>query len=207
MNVYIWTSGVLKNDYIGEVFEYSYDFRGKSVAKMQSDGWNIFLNSNYAIFNSNWINTNSTNNAIMAKIENLNSIIKNSKKITLSFTGAITNAFSGRLSLFNEATSSTRRWITWPYASNYGSSIQTSLYTTDITDSRTVNSTMKVTTVLDFTAKTWKTTATDGYSRSGTLTDTQISNIKDNSKWFYIFASTSTSNTNWGLTSIYVLVE
>ena len=65
MNVYIWTSGVLKNDYIGEVFEYSYDFRGKSVAKMQSDGWNIFLNSNYAIFNSNWINTNSTNNAII----------------------------------------------------------------------------------------------------------------------------------------------
>jgi hypothetical protein len=45
----------------------------------------------------------------MAKIENLNSIIKNSKKITLSFTGAIINAFSGRLSLFNEATSSTRR--------------------------------------------------------------------------------------------------
>jgi hypothetical protein len=43
----------LKNDYIGEVYEYSYDFRGKSVAKMQSDGWNIFLNSNYAIFNSN----------------------------------------------------------------------------------------------------------------------------------------------------------
>jgi len=199
MAIYMWREK--------QSYEYSYDFRNKTVALMQADGWNIFLNSSYAIFNSNWLNTSDKNYSIMAKIENLNDIISNSNKITLSFTGAITNTFWGRLSLYNVATSSTRSGVTWPFASNWASQIQTTIYWTNTTDSRTVNSTMTVTTVLDFTAKTRETTATDGYSRSGTLTDTQISNIKNNSNWFYISAGITGSSTSWGLTSIYVKIE
>ena len=197
----------LKNAYIWEVYEYSYDFRNKTLAQIQTDWWNMFMNSSYAIFNSNWLNTSNKEYSVMAKIENLNNIISQSKKITLSFTGAITNTFWGRLSLYNVATSSSRSGVSWPFASNWATSIQTSIYWTNYTDTRTVNSIMTVTTVLDFTAKTWNTTATDGYSRSGTLTDTQISNIKSNSNWFYVSAWITGSNTSWGLTSIYVKIE
>lgn len=197
MGVYLWNN----------VYEYSYDFRGKSVALMQADGWNIFWNSSYAVFNSNWLNTSNSNYSVMAKIENMNDTIKNSKKITLSFTSALIGTIWTRLSLYNVATSSTRSGVTWPQASNWTSQMQTTIYWTNTTDSRTVNSTMTVTTVLDFTAKTWNTTTTDGYSRSWTLTDTQISNIKNNSNWFYVTAWTTTNNTSWGLTSIYVKIE
>ena len=190
-----------------EDYELSYNFTNKTVSLMQNDGWNMFMNSGHAIFNSNWLNTSNKNYSVMGKIENLNNIISNSNKITLSFTGSLTNTFWGRLSLYNVATSSTRSWVTWPFASNWSTEIQTTIYWTNYTDTRTVNSTMTVTTVLDFTAKTWNTTATDGYSRSGTLTDTQISNIKNNSNWFYVSVWITGSNTSWGLTSIYVLIE
>ncbi len=192
------------------LYSYSYDFRNKSTSTLTSDGWNIFTNSSHMIFNSDWFTTDNAQYAVMAKIENsdITTALQTSTKVTLSFTAKIINTFGWRMSLYNTATSSTRSWVTWPQASNGGSQIQTTIYWTNITDSRTINSTMTVTTVLDFTAKTWNTTATDGYTRSGTLTDTQISNIKNNSNWFYVTSSRfDNSNTNWRMTSMYVRIE
>jgi hypothetical protein len=40
MNIYLHPSGVkkeLKNDYIGEVYEYSYDFIGKTTTQLAND--------------------------------------------------------------------------------------------------------------------------------------------------------------------------
>lgn len=53
MWVYIGTSE-LKNVYIGEVYEYSYDFRNKTLAWIQSDWWSLNTTSSVSV-DSNWI--------------------------------------------------------------------------------------------------------------------------------------------------------
>jgi predicted membrane-bound spermidine synthase len=48
MNIYLHPSGVkkeLKNDYIGKVYEYSYDFRNKTTTQVQNDGWFVYDNT------------------------------------------------------------------------------------------------------------------------------------------------------------------
>jgi len=41
MNVYIWTSGELKNAYIGEYHWYSFDFRNKTQSQAEANWWTI----------------------------------------------------------------------------------------------------------------------------------------------------------------------
>ena len=196
----------LKNAYIGEVFEYSYDFRNKSNTTLTNDGWNIFYNSSYATYNSYWITTNTAGQSVTAKKEVLSSIMPNAKKVTLSFTWTIVWYDWFRLSLYKTATSSTRDGVSWPFFNS--DTTQTTIYWTHTTDYVTNSWLITITTVLDFTNKTWKTTNTNWYSKTWTLTDTQISNIKNNSIGFYIFTSVNNNISNrWWLQSISVTVE
>lgn len=48
----------LKNAYIGEVYQYSYDFRNKSNAQLQTDWWS-FSDTTYIRYNSDWIYVNN----------------------------------------------------------------------------------------------------------------------------------------------------
>ena len=61
MNVYIWTSGVLKNAYIGEVYEYSYDFRNKSSTILTNDWWSVW---SWTTIDSNGITSSSLRQSI-----------------------------------------------------------------------------------------------------------------------------------------------
>ena len=60
MNVYVWTSGVLKNAYIGEYWwKYSYDFNNAwSISQMQSDWW-VFDNASDWEITSDWFHKKS----------------------------------------------------------------------------------------------------------------------------------------------------
>ena len=189
-------------------YEYSYDFRNKTTSLMEADGWTFILNKSSAVFNSNWLNGSSIDVSVMAKIENLSTIMPNAKKVTLSMNGNLTNKISTRLSLYNVATSSTRSWVTWPRASNSESKIQTSIYWTNTTSSATVSWVITVTTILDLENWTWTTTSSAGYSNNGTLSSSDINNIKNNSIWFYVSSWWTTGGSNaWGLSSINLQIE
>jgi hypothetical protein len=147
MNVYIWTSGVLKNAYIGKVFEYSYDFRNKTINQIKADGWTFFYNAGNATVNSYWLTVN-TNVDIMAKIENLSWKLANVKKITLSLSWTNPNSHAIRFSLYSEATSSTRQWVTWPRIA--WASLQTMIYwATTTTENLSLTSYHTATTVIN----------------------------------------------------------
>ena len=59
----------LKNAYIGEVYEYSYDFRNKSTSQITADGWNIA--ANHIQLWANWISGNSSTEWKVKKTVNL----------------------------------------------------------------------------------------------------------------------------------------
>ena len=82
----------LKNAYIGEVYEYSYDFRNKTLAQIQADGWNeTKYNSNcWLSYWSSWfsvskINSSTTTWAWWLYFQ-LPSTISSTDKITMQFT-------------------------------------------------------------------------------------------------------------------------
>ena len=189
------------------VYEYSYDFRNKTLAWIQADGWEIFYNSNIATINSYWFAvTNSAQNSTMAKVTLWNSYFNTAKKITLTFKSTVPNWNSNRFSMFSVATSSTRSWVTWPRYSY--SWYQTSIYGTNYTDSISQTWEATVVTVVDLVAKTWATTSTTWYSRNWTLSDTEVSNIKNNTNWIYVSPWTiSWISTAWWIANVYLKIE
>ena len=60
MNVYIWTSGVLKNAYIGEVIHKYIDVRWKTLAQIQAEWWDLTYSKSYTL-DSNWISVSANN--------------------------------------------------------------------------------------------------------------------------------------------------
>lgn len=75
MWVYIGTS-VLKNAYIGEVYDYSYDFRGKTTSQATADGRT--LGSGVSI-DTNWLYASTWSNTL----KTITGKSTNAKKITL----------------------------------------------------------------------------------------------------------------------------
>ena len=197
MNVYVWTN-TMKNAYIWDVYEYSYDFRGKTISQVQADWWNIFEWLSAATINSYWISL-TNGQELRAKIDK-SWILKNAKKITMGMIATLNWYSASRFSYYKTATISTREWFTWPrYASSW---YQTTIYSDSTTDSVSLSWTATMTTVLDLDNKTWITTSSKWYSRSWTLTDEQVSNIRNNTNWIYINVSV-----NWWIWYIYTLVE
>ena len=91
MNVYVWTSGTLKNAYIGKVIYKYIDVRWKTLAQIQAEWWWV-NNGNWSYtLDSNWISV-STQNAWANLYYPIS--LTNAKKITLRYTWNCTSPWS-----------------------------------------------------------------------------------------------------------------
>ena len=71
----------LKNAYIGEYYEYVYDFRNKTVAWIQSDGWTFETTSNFYVDANGLYNSSNTMRKIIYPVD-----VSNASKITIFST-------------------------------------------------------------------------------------------------------------------------
>ena len=188
-------------------YEYSYDFVWKTTSQMETDGWIFYGNKNYATFNTNWINSTSQDVAIFAWIENLSSAISNAKKITISSTWNLVNWFRNELSLYSGYSS----WWTgkyWQSMSNAENKMYAVINDNFIATNMSVSWIITETIEIDLENGTWNVSATNGYSNSWTLSSSDISNIRNNSKWIWIFPWWWWAwNSNWWMTNLSIKIE
>lgn len=165
----------LKNAYIGGYYEYSYDFRNKNSTILTNDWW--VLVSWSPTFNANWINWQCLyKNPSLWEWK-----LSNAKKITIkmSWTPYQSNWIWCRIGV--ETTTSWTTWRTWNYMQ--ANKEETSIYWTNYGDtSKSWSGKQTLITVVDLEAKTWVTTISAGYTWNWTLSSTEVSNIRDNSK-------------------------
>lgn len=176
MWVYIGTSE-LKNAYIGEVHEYSYDFRDTTISSMQSEGW-IFWSTSWVTINSSWIAFNPFNYAYI-KPNWLSNLLSNASKITIEwyFHNAGTTRTTDSDTQFLIATNWTSN-ITWYFGNCkiiacrvYGTNIKYDTYTIPAWEYTS-------TVTIDFVNKTIRLVYGTIVDQNWSLTDTQIANIK-----------------------------
>lgn len=197
MNVYLyqsWTEKELKNAYIGEVYEYSYDFRGKSTTILTNDGWtNAWSTPSFNSYGMTWSTIRYTKPISLS----------NAKKLVLSYTGTWGSDDEYWFRVWQTVTSSTRSWLTGTlYSLN---NIYMNIYGTSQSYSWVSSWYHKVECIMDFTAKTFQIKLDWASFQNGTLTDTQISNIKNNTT--VTFAYVSWVGSDYWLESIYILIE
>lgn len=99
----------LKNAYIGEVYEYSYDFRNKTTTQLANDGW---TNVSSATVNSNWI-TFSSWTAIFNQLSWLSSRMATANRLVLTYTmwyASSSNAVAGLTLMNNNNDNSGQTW-------------------------------------------------------------------------------------------------
>lgn len=202
MGVYLYPSGTeteLKNAYIGEVYEYGYDFRNKSVAICQADWW-TFTSTSTVTINSDWLNWGTTATNIYCTPSWLTTALSGANKVTIEimfYKGAKPSTANGTNAVLYLAwpSSYTSNW-TWPSAwfdvsGNY-IIMQRLLWTT--LNSWTYNSvpvwTYTHTAVIDFVNKTIKNQYGSIATFNGSLTDAQISTIRT-LKYVRIYTDTS----------------
>lgn len=206
MNVYIWTSWELKNAYIGEVYEYSYDFRNKTSTQVTSDGWELTRGT--LALNANWLYwTSSSWNELYIKLTKMNTALANAKKMTMTLLGKHWNSWDTGNSFF------TAQWkypdaskFTWVY-NNFGSANQYYYWGSTIyfTQTQAVSWwTCEYTYVVDLVWKTatltFKQWSTNTYTHS--ISDSNIANIRANN---YIRAAALW--TNDAISKINILIE
>ena len=186
----------LKNAYIGEVYEYSYDFRNKVASQVTAD-WYVTAAWTPA-YNSNWF---TSSNSSVARINKNIESLANATKITLSFTVVLGSSATWTWIRLMWASRTYWTWVLFDVNSNL---CQYFIGWDKVTDSSWLSSwTHTTTVVLNLTNKTavfsrtWKT----DYSTS--ITDTQISNIKNNITLSEIYAWMSA----WVISNWYILVE
>ena len=187
--------------------EYNYDFRGKSVATMEADGW-VFLHSNYAKFdNTNWMGSTTQDKTPFPKIWDLTSIMPTANKVTISMTCANVNRFRCGVWLYNTVSDSSV-WQTWPYATAAENRIIAYIYWTENKTSMTISWTITATMVVDLQNWTWTASATNGYSNSWTLSAADISNIRNNTTCIGVNPSRwGWWNSTWWILTMNVLIE
>lgn len=200
MNVYIWTSGVLKNDYIGEVYEYSYDFRNKTLSQVQNDWWTFQEWSGTVAFNSNWVYLRSTSYNL--RMRNVKGPWTNANKITMTMTATVwTWSATFKLSTSNNADTNTTSINIDSNRNKQELIIYWNWYSFSWLSSWTY--TQKV--VLDLVNKTYTLSCTWKSDNTWSITDEQIAWIKANAKtvWVYIWKS----STGTVIRDIKILVE
>jgi len=191
------TMAELKNAYIGEVYEYSYDFRGKSISTIKNDWWNFILWESSASSTSDWLYWGTTlDKGTILKRETLSTILPTSNKVIMTLL-AKTDYANVSTRLYRLATSSQRIDITWtsyqvPSSRDSSSDyIQWHIYGTatnqSITRSNYANKWVTTTCTIDFTNKQMIITDSVWFSKTIALTDTQVNNIKNNSIWHLIW--------------------
>ncbi len=186
MNVYIGTSGELKNAYIGEVYEYSYDFRNKTLSQIQSDGWTYWWSATPTI-NSWWITIPSDSNESWSKLycspSWLTSALSTANKITMNMYfyqwTTSSNSSDGVFYLAWPSSYTTNgTWMGWWIINNY--EIFSRILWADLYRwIYTVSSWEYVQTiVIDFINKNMRMVLGSIMDVTRTITDSQIATIK-----------------------------
>ena len=194
MWVYIGTSE-LKNAYIGEVYEYSYDFRNKSSTILSNDGWTN-ASSGTTTFSSQWIKWSSIR---YTKPINLS----NASRLTLSCTWAWGNDDEYGFRVWQTVTTSTRAWLTGVYYTY--NTIWLSLFSTYQTFSWVASWIHKIDFILDFNAKTFEIKIDWSSFQNWTVTDAQILDIKNNTT--VLFAYVSWQGSDYYLETVSLILE
>lgn len=201
--IYQWSNQVRP----APLYKYEYDFRNKTISQLESDGWVFLKDKSVASITSDWLFAwNNNDNTVIIKKDWLQSMIQSANKITIKFKWKTTFwQLSSRIMV--TATSSSRTNPTWWYiqlASSIGAwdSVYRYIYWTSsyqtITKSSYDNIMFTQTCIIDFVNKTLSITDDIWFSKTVSLTDTQISNIKNNSTclmpavwWYATMQSTS----------------
>lgn len=200
MWVYIGTSE-LKNAYIGEVYEYSYDFRNKTTTQLANDWW---TNTSWLTTGANWV-TASSWTAIFNQISWLWDIMGRARKLKLE------------LLMYDNWSSSTwsTAWVTlvtwtdgytqtWFYTDNSNVWAICGSWTETIKKSQTVYNTKwdyTLTAEYDFVNKILSVNFPSVYSWTATLADSNITVAKTNN------TVRCPIQTDRYIKTIYVLVE
>ena len=177
----------LKNAYIGGYYEYSYDFRNSSTSQITSDGWSY---SAWAT-PSFWTYGVYGNPARLSY--DISAYISNAKKITISFNAKTSSSSWWWVRLAKTVTSSTREGLTWPWY-NGASDTYIDIYSNGHTFSSISAGTYNFKWIIDLENKTWRLSITWKSDQTWTLTDTEVSNIINNTTKLFVYDSWPSSD-------------
>lgn len=188
MNVYIYSDSPLP-------YEYSYDFRGKTLSQIISDWWTTaqwsptITSNGYASTTSGRARSNLTLPSLAT-----------AKKITLNANVVFTNSYtySKTVRLFTSSRTNATWWLITPWMDTQIQIWWDVIWIWAISSTWTFNTTA----VFDLQNATYKFSSTWYSDRTGTLTSTQISNIRA-----CTVAEAFAEDTNWAVSSMSLIVE
>ena len=187
----------LKNAYIGEVYEYSYDFRGKSSTILTNDWWTI---SGSPSFDSNWMSWSWIN-----VYRALPTITSSTNRITLKYTFNINNSAASLFRIWTMSGSSLTN-VSWMFITTGSSNYRRIHIGNTWTNYNGVsNWTYTAVLTLDLANNIWECTTTWLSSLNWTITNSEKSVIMSNIK--NILANIDKASGTGYLQSVYVLVE
>ena len=195
-NLRWWVTGVqpktiypeLKNAYIGEVYEYSYDFRGKTTSQIQADG---FTNWTWTPqFSSNWI-YNSSSTTLRIKKWWIN--LTNARKLTMKLNGYFwAGSYAFRVAKITSSNQVSN--YSWMYFAVSNNQRQLEANSWGYLVSWLSAWSYTATAEFDFINKTSKL-VTSWYSDiTYTLTDAEISDIRANTDNIFLYLSNNNSS-------------
>ena len=187
----------LKNAYIGEVYEYSYDFRSKTTSQITSDGWS------YSAWGTPSFNSYGVYWSWIRITRNLS--LTDARKITITTYWTLNSSASFSGYIAKTVTSQTRDGLSWTSITTEQNKMAMIIYWTSHEYSWFSSWTYTVVGVIDFVAKTWTLSATWKTTQTWTLTDTDVSNIKNNTT--KLFAYISGGGSSYWLATISIAVE
>ncbi len=170
------------------VWRYSYDFRNKSTSQITTDGWS------YSAWDTPSFSSYGVRGNSVRITKDLS--LTNAKRMTLSGYGTLANtAFA--VYAWKTVTSSLREGLSWPYLSAGSNLWRLAIYD-DSTHSFSGISAWSYNFewVFDFENKTWELSVTWKTTQSWTLTDTEVSNIRNNVTKLFVFVS-GTNSSSW----------
>lgn len=190
MNVYIWDTE-LKNAYIGEYtgFEYSYDFRGKTSSQVISDWWSYWASTTWIGCDSNWLYWTSNGSRLIMYTD---FDMRNASKITLE--AQVKTETDYDLNFWLCSSIQRTNW-TFIYQCRYNNDDVAVWWLEVVTPNwNDYNWTYAWKYVIDLDAKTYSITRTMGWLTwySWSITDTMVSNIRNNPMYLMVLSSAKT---------------
>ena len=184
---------------IRPVWKYSYDFSNKTQAQIQSDWWTFWGTSNFSS-NSDGISWNPIRVGY-----DISQYVPTANKITMSFVCSLYNSAAAWLRLIKANGDYT--WATWLFVTTWSSNYRVPvIYWTSWTNVTPYSNWVYTNTVeLDFVNKTYVSKSTWLSDINLTLTDTQISNIRNNIGVMYAYVDYA--NGTWHLKSVSIKIE
>jgi hypothetical protein len=188
-----WLTKELKNAYIGKVYEYSYDFRNKSITALNNDWWSIPEWQSYVTFDDTWMKL--TGQPCMLKKSLPSWILSTAKKITL-VSSWHNNWYAARFALASVVQYWSSTNSTWWYVDTRTGTRIIQLYGTQYSTSwwfSTWSYTMK--SIIDLENKIATLSITWYSDITQSITDAQITNIRNNSPLLYIYSYSASTDT------------